>query len=76
MSCRRMACLYKLNSLQDQDYEGSGGTSGVGDGWEEAGGLSAQVLSELFLQGGSAIAEGANISLGAPFSVGGEQDLV
>ncbi|MEZ6101925.1 MAG: hypothetical protein R3E01_23565 [Pirellulaceae bacterium] len=64
------------NSLQDQDFEGSGGTSGLGDGWEEAGGASSNVLSESFLTGTSNLATGSEIAIGTIFTRGGTQDLV
>ncbi len=63
-------------SLQDQDLEGSGGTSGTGDGWEEAGGVSANVLSESFLLGQTQIDSGDAWQLGRAFQPGQPQDLV
>ena len=64
------------NSLQDQDFEGSGGNSGTGDGWEEAGGSGSHVLSESYLQGSSIFAAGETINLGVAFDPIGEQDLI
>jgi hypothetical protein len=64
------------NSLQDQDFEGSGGTSGTGDGWEEAGGSGSSVISESYLQGSSIFAVGETINLGTAFDATGEQDLI
>ncbi len=58
------------SSLMDQDFEGGGPPQSprVGDGWEEAGGSSATVLSESFLQGSSVITHGQVIDLGDAFS--------
>ncbi|MBN1854771.1 MAG: PEP-CTERM sorting domain-containing protein [Pirellulales bacterium] len=55
------------SSLQDQDYEGSGGTSGNGDGWEESGGSGSHALAEGFLTGSSILASSASINLGSAF---------
>ncbi|HYO25272.1 MAG TPA: LamG-like jellyroll fold domain-containing protein [Lacipirellulaceae bacterium] len=44
-----------------------GKTPGEGDSWDEAGGSSANLLSELFLSGATTIAPGAQLSLGAAF---------
>ena len=63
-------------SLQDQDLEGSGGTSGNGDGWEEAGGVSGNVLSESFLTGQSRLNANGTWQLGQAFRPGRPQDLV
>ncbi len=64
------------NSLQDQDFEGSGGTSGTGDGWEEGGGASANGVGELFLLGSSQLANNQRVSLGNLFRPsGGTRDL-
>ncbi len=63
-------------SLQDQDLEGSGGTSGNGDGWEEAGGSSGNVLSESFLLGQSRLNANGAWQLGQAFRPGRPQDLV
>ena len=63
-------------SLQDQDLEGSGGTSGNGDGWEEAGGVSGNVLSESFLTGQSRLNANGTWQLGQAFRPGRTQDLV
>jgi hypothetical protein len=63
-------------SLQDQDLEGSGGTSGTGDGWEEAGGISDKVLAESFLEGQSRLDLGDTWQLGRLFQPGNSQDLV
>jgi hypothetical protein len=54
-----------------------GGGAGPGEGWEEAGGVDAGVLSESFLLGASTIADGAEIELGMVYNtaIGGE-DLI
>lgn len=64
------------NSLQDQDFEGGGGFSGTGDGWEEGGGASSQGVSESYLLGSSAIANGQRVNLGGLFRRNGARDLV
>ncbi|MGL4514271.1 MAG: dockerin type I repeat-containing protein [Lacipirellulaceae bacterium] len=62
------------NSLQEQDFEGSGGASG-GTGWEAAGGVSSSVIAESFLQGSSTVGAGT-VNLGAAFRPTGSRDLV
>lgn len=64
------------NSLEDQDLTGFPAGTGVGDGWEEAGGSDEGALSESFLTGNSPIADASNVSLGAAFQIGGQHDLV
>jgi hypothetical protein len=49
--------------------------NGSGNGWEEAGGVGVNVLSESFLDGNSPVANGASISLGNAFAVGDPQNL-
>ena len=63
------------NSLQDQNLPNFPAGSGVGDGWEESGGASANILAENFLLGSSTIQVGQQISLGSAFSTGGTEDL-
>jgi hypothetical protein len=67
------------SSLQEQDMAGFPAGDGSGNGWEEAGGStgsSTMVLSESYLLGNSAVADEAEIGLGAAFKIGGAQDLV
>ncbi|MBN1853143.1 MAG: hypothetical protein JW829_10485, partial [Pirellulales bacterium] len=63
-------------SLQEQDYEGSGGTSGEGDGWEVLGTPGAGFVGEAYLQASSNLADTTSISLGSLFNPAGPQDLV
>jgi hypothetical protein len=63
------------NSLQDQDFEGGGGFSGTGDGWEEGGGASANGLSESFLLGNSTLVNNQMVRLGNIFNPTGARDL-
>ena len=63
-------------SLQDQDLAGFPSGTGVGDGWEEAGGSDAGVISESYLAGNSAINDGVTVSLGSAFDTSAAQDLV
>jgi len=62
------------NSLQAQDYEGSGPPGG-GDGWEEGGKSDSSELIEFYLKGQSEIGPGESINLGNIFAPSGEQDL-
>ncbi|MCA9184968.1 MAG: LamG-like jellyroll fold domain-containing protein [Pirellulaceae bacterium] len=54
------------NSLQDQDYEGTG-ASGTGNGWEELGTPRAEFLGEAFLTGSSALSSATKIGLGTAY---------
>ncbi len=63
------------SSLQDQNLAGFPAGNGTGNGWEQAGGSGAKVLSESFLTGNSAVGGAASIGLGAAFNVGGAHDL-
>jgi hypothetical protein len=64
-------------SLEDQDFEGSGGVSGTGDGWEVLGSPDADFLGEGFLQGSSVLAADAMIDLGRLYNPGADtEDLV
>ncbi|MCA9186630.1 MAG: LamG domain-containing protein, partial [Planctomycetales bacterium] len=56
------------NSLQDQDFEGSGANNNTGNGWEELGTPSANDLAEAFLQGSSTIAQNAEVGLGLAYN--------
>jgi hypothetical protein len=64
------------SSLQDQNQAGFPAGNGSGNGWEEAGGSSANLLSESFLTGNSTLANNASVSLGSAFNAAGAQDLV
>lgn len=63
-------------SLQDQNLAGFPAGNGSGNGWEEAGGSAAGVLSESFLTGSSSVGAAATVNLGAAFNAAGAQDLV
>lgn len=62
--------LASWNSLDDKE-----GGDPVGTGWDEAGGASSNILSEIRLEGITTLAPSASSSLGNAFSVGGAQDL-
>jgi hypothetical protein len=62
-------------SLQDQNLAGFPAGDGSGNGWEEAGGGGNNALGESFLTGSSTVTNGASISLGPAFGIGGAQDL-
>ena len=64
------------SSLQDQNQAGFPAGNGTGNGWEEAGGSGAKVLSESYLTGNSTVANSASLGIGAAFNVGGAHDLV
>jgi len=64
------------NSLQEQNVAGFPAGNGTGNGWEQAGGADSGVISESYLTGNSAVANGATIGLGAAFNAAGAQDLV
>ncbi|RIK80720.1 MAG: hypothetical protein DCC67_09005 [Planctomycetota bacterium] len=64
------------NSLQEQNLAGFPAGNGTGNGWEQAGGSGAGVISEGYLTGSSGVAHGANIGIGAAFNPGGAHDLV
>lgn len=63
-------------SLQDQNLASFPAGNGSGNGWEEAGGIAAGVLSESFLTGSSSVGALATVNLGAAFNTAGAQDLV
>jgi hypothetical protein len=63
------------NSLQEQNLPGFPAGNGSGNGWEQFGGSSSNVVGESFLTGSSTVANGASIGIGAPFNVGGAHDL-
>src|SRR5262249_12491269 len=63
------------NSLQQQNLAGFPAGNGTGTGWEKAGGSDSNLISETYLTGNSIVADGASISLGAAFNVGGAQNL-
>ncbi len=52
------------NSFQDQNAAGFPAGNGSGNGWEEAGGSAAGVLSESYLTGASRVNDAAGLSLG------------
>jgi hypothetical protein len=53
-----------------------GGSAGTGDSWDEAGGISSNVLAEFFVNGSTTIAPGGMIPLGNAFTTGAAGDLV
>ena len=63
------------NSLQEQNLAGFPAGNGTGNGWEQAGGSDANLLSESFLTGNSLVSNGASIGLGAAFNVGSLHNL-
>jgi hypothetical protein len=63
------------DSLREQNLPGFPAGNGSGNGWEEAGGSSSSILSESYLTGNSALANGTNVGLGAGFNVGGAQTV-
>jgi hypothetical protein len=64
------------NSLQEQNLSGFPAGNGSGNGWEQFGGSTANVIGEAFLTGNSTVANGASVSLGAAVNAGGARDLV
>lgn len=64
------------NSLQEQNLSGFPAGNGTGNGWEEFGGKSSNVIGESYLTGSSAVAHNATVGLGAAFRTGFPQDLV
>jgi hypothetical protein len=52
-----------------------GQSGGDGDNWDEAGGVNSNLLAELFLNGATTIAPGAQLSLGNAFVTGAAGDL-
>jgi hypothetical protein len=63
------------DSLQEQNLAGFPAGNGTGNGWEEAGGSSAGILSEAYLTGNSLVSNGAEVSLGEAFNPGSPQNL-
>lgn len=55
--------------------DGLEGNDPVGTGWDKAGGSSANILSEVNLEGDRSFTPGASASLGAGFAPGGAEDL-
>lgn len=79
---------YHANANGDADGDGDsdgndlltwqrqlGQSGGVGDNWDEAAGISSNLLAELFLNGATTIAPGAQLSLGNAFLPGAAGDL-
>lgn len=64
------------NSFQEQNIAGFPAGNGSGNGWEQFGGSSANVIGESYLTGSSAVTNNAAINLGAAFNVGGTHNLV
>jgi hypothetical protein len=63
-------------SLQDQNLSGFPAGNGSGNGWEEAGGAGAGVLSESYLTGNSTVAGNATVNLGQAYNTAiGAHDL-
>jgi hypothetical protein len=63
------------NSLQEQNVSGFPAGNGSGNGWEQFGGSSSNVIGESYLTGSSAVVNSAAINLGAAFNVGGAHNL-
>jgi hypothetical protein len=59
------------NSFDDQE-----GTDPIGTGWDEAGGSSGSILSEVNLLSSTSLAAASSLGLGSAFTAGGTQDLV
>jgi hypothetical protein len=64
------------NSLQEQNLAGFPAGNGTGNGWEQFGGASSQVIGESYLRGNSAVPNNGTINLGAAFNAAGTRDLV
>lgn len=64
------------NSFQEQNLAGFPAGNGSGNGWEQFGGSTSNVIGESYLTGNSAVSNNAAISLGAAFNVGGTHNLV
>jgi hypothetical protein len=64
------------NSLQEQNVAGFPAGNGSGNGWEQFGGSSANVIGESYLTGSSDVSNNAAINLGAAFNVGGAHNLI
>ena len=64
------------NSLQDQNLAGFPAGNGSGNGWEQFGGSSSNVIGESYLTGNSAVSNNGTVALGAAFRVGNAQNLV
>ena len=64
------------NSFQDQNAAGFPAGNGTGNGWEQAGGSDAGVISESYLTGNSAVSNSASIAMGTAFNLAGAHDLV
>jgi hypothetical protein len=63
-------------SLQDTHPNDFPAGDGSGNGWEEIGNASDNVIGESFLTGHSSVNNGATIPIGAAYSVGEAHDLV
>jgi hypothetical protein len=64
-------------SLQDQNLPAFPAGNGTGNGWEEAGGSSAGILSESYLTNNSSMANATTVSLGQAYNTAiGAHDLV
>jgi hypothetical protein len=79
---------YNTNANGDADGDGDsdgndfiiwqrqvGKSAGEGDSWDEAGGISSNLLAELFLNGATTIAPGGQLLLGNAFLTGAPGDL-
>jgi hypothetical protein len=62
------------NSLDGQNVGATGG-GGLGDGWDASGGSSAAGISELRLEGSTALAPGEDLDLGNAFRAGLSADF-
>jgi PEP-CTERM motif-containing protein len=64
------------NSFQEQNLAGFPAGNGSGNGWEQFGGSSSNVIGESYLTSSSAVANNASMNLGSGFNVGGAHNLV
>ena len=64
------------NSFQEQNVAGFPAGNGSGNGWEQFGGSTANVIGESYLTGSSDVSNNAAINLGAAFNVGGAHNLI
>lgn len=64
------------NSLQEQNLAGFPAGNGSGNGWEQFGGSTSNVIGESYLTGSSAVSNSGTVGLGAAFRTGFAQNLV
>jgi hypothetical protein len=64
------------NSLQEQNLPGFPAGNGSGNGWEQAGGSTANVIGESYLVADSSVGTSTPVGLGAAYNIGGTHDLI